>query len=181
MNGIVVFGSEYGATEKYAAKLSKELDFDLVSAQDFNSDMAKKYNICIHGGGLYAGGLAGLKNTLKAIPANPEIVLILFTVGLADPLEQENIDSIRKSLKRQLPSNLYHENRIFHLRGSIEYSKLSLTHKTMMTLLCKKTQMLPKEKQTAETRALVETFGKEVDFVDFDALKPLVSYVQHLQ
>ena len=36
----------------------------------------------------------------------------------------------------------------------------------------------PLEKQTAEDRALIETYGKQVDFTDFSALKPIIREIQ---
>lgn len=36
----------------------------------------------------------------------------------------------------------------------------------------------PLEKQTAENRALIETDGKQVDFTDFGALKPIIWGIQ---
>lgn len=36
----------------------------------------------------------------------------------------------------------------------------------------------PLEKQTAENRALIETDGKQADFTDFGALKPIIWGIQ---
>ena len=59
---------------------------------------------------------------------------------------------------------------IFHLRGGIDYRKLSFKHKMMMTLLYKKAEKLPEDQKTAEVRAMLETFNSKVDFVDFSRL-----------
>ena len=47
----------------------------------------------------------------------------------------------------------------------------------MMHLLYKKALSLPPEKQNEETKAMIETYNKKVDFVDFDSLKAIVSEV----
>lgn len=62
---------------------------------------------------------------------------------------------------------------IFHLRGGIDYKKLNLRHRAMMTLLYNKAKHLPEEEKTAEVRAMIETFNSEVDFVDYDTLEPI--------
>ena len=67
---------------------------------------------------------------------------------------------------------------IFHLRGGIDYQKLNFMHKTMMTLLYNKAKNLPEEKKDAETRAMIETFNKAVDFTDYNALGPIMEAIQ---
>lgn len=49
--------------------------------------------------------------------------------------------------------------------------KLQYEHKpTMMVLLYAKAHGLPEEKRDAETRAMIETYGKQVCFLDDAAL-----------
>ena len=48
----------------------------------------------------------------------------------------------------------------------------------MMALLVKKVAKLPEEQQNAETRAMLETYGKRVDFVDFNSLQPIAKKVK---
>ena len=48
----------------------------------------------------------------------------------------------------------------------------------MMALLYQSLRRTPLEKQTAENRALIETYGKQVDFTDFDALEPIMQEIQ---
>lgn len=67
---------------------------------------------------------------------------------------------------------------VFHLRGGIDYQKLNFVHKTMMTLLYNKAKNLPEEKKNAETRAMIETFNKAVDFTDYNALGPIMEAIQ---
>lgn len=48
----------------------------------------------------------------------------------------------------------------------------------MMKLLYQSLRRTPLEKQTAENRALIETYGKQVDFTDFSALEPIIGEFQ---
>ena len=52
----------------------------------------------------------------------------------------------------------------------IDYSRLNFSHKTMMKLLYTKAKRMPEKKKNAEVRAMIETYGKQVDFVDFSKL-----------
>ena len=48
----------------------------------------------------------------------------------------------------------------------------------MMKLLYQSLRGVPPEKQTSENRALMETYGKQVDFTDFSALDPIIQEIQ---
>lgn len=129
------------------------------------------YDKVIHFGGLYAGGVKGLKDTLKALSDGTKLIIV--TVGPADVHDKENTDNIKKAIRKQVPERLYNEVVIFHLRGGIDYKKLNLRHRAMMTLLYNKAKHLPEEEKTAEVRAMIETFNSKVDFVDYDTLEPI--------
>ena len=90
------------------------------------------YGRVIRFGGLYAGGVKGLRRTLRALGEHTGLVIV--TVGLADVTDEENLANIRNTLKRQVPGHLLEKTQVFHLRGGIDYRKLSLKHKAMMTL-----------------------------------------------
>lgn len=169
---IVIYGSQYGSAEKYAKELSSRLGCEAVRFED-----AGDINACttiIYIGSLYAGGVQGMKKTLKRLEGIENKKLIIATVGLADPADRENVEHIRNSMKNQLPSELYESARIFHLRGAIDYSRLGFLHKKMMGLLCKKAANLPEEKKNAEVRAMLETYNKKVDFIDYGTLEPII-------
>ena len=48
----------------------------------------------------------------------------------------------------------------------------------MMKLLYQSLCKRPLEMQTAEDRALIETYGKRVDFMDFSTLEPIIREIQ---
>lgn len=174
MNQIIVYGSEYGTTKRYAEKLSQASGIDAIEYEDVKT--LQNYGRIIYLGGLYAGGVKGLKRTAKFIP--PKAQLLLVTVGLADVTDPENIRNIRQSVSKQVPADILQNTVLFHLRGGIDYSKLSVLHKTMMTLLYTKAKRLPDEKKTAEVRAMIETYNTKVDFVDFNTLAPILEQIR---
>ena len=63
------------------------------------------------------------------------------------------------------------------MKKLIVYGRLGLKHKTMMTLLYNKAKKLPEEKKTAEVHAMIETYNKKVDFVEFTALEPIAKEI----
>lgn len=174
MKTIILYGSQYGMTKRYAEKLAGLTGLPAVSYEKA-PDLAG-YEQIVYLGGLYAGGVKGLKQAVKKFPAG--VRLILVTVGLADVQDKQNIENIRRSVRRQLPAEVLQNTAFFHLRGGIDYSRLNLTHRTMMTLLYNHAKKLPPEQQNAETKAMIDTFGRQVDFVDFMALAPVVKAIQ---
>ena len=173
MDSIIIYGSQYGTTKMYAEELSKRINVKALSFEKI--DDINKYNKIIYLGGLYAGGVLGMSKTFKKLNDMNNRRIILVTVGLADPKNTENINNIRNAIKRQLSKNILEKIKIFHLRGGIDYSKLNFVHKTLMNLLYKKAKNLPEEKKTVEDKAIIETYGKKVSFIDFSDLDGIVS------
>ena len=172
---IIIYGSKYGTAKEYACELSKRVNIDIVSyerVKDIN-----KYETIIYIGALYAGGVLGMAKTLNKISDIKNKNIILITVGLSDPLNSENINNIRKSIKRQVSNDLCNNLIIYHLRGGINYSMLSLKHKTMMKLLYEKANRIPVEKRNSETEAMISTYNKKVSFVDYFGLNDIINEI----
>ena len=169
---IVIYGSQYGTAKRYAEELANRTRFVLKSYEDVKD--INTYETIIYIGALYAGGVMGMKKTFKNMKDCGNHRIIIATVGLADPSDKENTDTIKNGMKNQLSKEVFDKAMIVHLRGGIDYSKLGFKHKTMMGMLYKKAVTLPEEKKTAEVKAMIETFDKQVDFVDFNSLDPII-------
>lgn len=176
MEHIIVYGSQYGSTRRYAEKLSEQVNIPAISYKQA-VDLSNIKTL-VYLGGLYTGGVLGLSKTLRSLSKCGQFNLILVTVGLSDPKEPENRENIRTSLQNRLPAELFQRAKIFHLRGGIDYHKLSVSHRAMMKLLYQSLRKRPLEMQTAEDRALIETYGKRVDFMDFSTLEPIIREIQ---
>lgn len=170
MNTLIIYGSQYGTTKQYAEKFAEMTGFPVISYEDIKT--LTDYERIIYFGGLYAGGIKGLKNTVKQLSPNTKLVIV--TVGLADVCDKENISNISNSIKKQVPEHLLKISSVFHLRGGIDYSKLNFKHKTMMKMLYHSLKNKPVESLTQEDKTLIETYNKKVDFVDYDSLKQIV-------
>lgn len=175
MNRIIIYGSKYGTTKCYADELAVRTGIK-AAPYDEIKDIAV-YDTVIYLGALYAGGVLGLKNTVKGLPYDFKKKLIIATVGLADVHDKENINNIRNSIKRQIPKKVYDNAMIFHLRGGIDYRKLNFKHRTMMKMLYKKASNIPIDEQTSEIKAMIETYNRKVDFIDFNMLNNIVEVI----
>ena len=179
MSNIIIYGSHYGTTKQYAEELSRRTNIEAISFE--NVKEINNYDKIIYLGGLYAGGVLGMSKTLKKLTNISNKTIILVTIGLADPNDEENINNIRNNIrnniKNQIQKEIFEKAKIFHLRGGIDYSKLNFAHKTMMKLLYNAIKNISQEKQTAENRAMIETYNKKVDFIDFSSLDKIINEI----
>ena len=174
-NGIIVYGSCYGTTKKYAEELSKKTGIEAKPYEDIRD--INSFDTIIYMGGLYAGGVCGMKKTMKKLGSISDKRVFIVTVGLADPMNTENTKHIKDRMRTQLSKEVFEKAHIFHLRGGIDYSILGFKHKTMMSMLYKKIKSMPEEEKNAEIQAMIETYDKQVDFVDFSSLEPIIQEV----
>ena len=172
MSNIILYGSHYGTTKLYAEELSRRTNIEVSSFKTIKD--INQYDTIIYLGGLYAGGVLGMAKTLKNLNDVSHKKIILVTVGLADPTDEVNKNNIRNNIKRQLKKEVFEKAKIFHLRGGIDYSKLNFGHKTMLKLIYNSIKNLPEEKQTAEDKAMIETYNKNVNFIDFSSLDDII-------
>jgi menaquinone-dependent protoporphyrinogen IX oxidase len=170
MKTLIIYGSQYGSAKRYAERLSELMGIEAVDYKKAKG--IEGFDRIIFMGGLYAGGVLGLKKTVGKMADNQELIIV--TVGVTDPNETEYFREIRKNIKAKIPANLYNEEKIFHLRGAIEYSRLGLKHRFMMSMFHKMVLKMSESQRTADAKAMLETYGKQVDFVDFSALEQIV-------
>ena len=141
MKRIILYGSVYGTSRRYAEELSGRTGIPAVSARE-RADLSDSKCV-IHIGGLYAGGVEGLKDTLQKLPQNREYDFLLVKMKL------------------------------FCLRGGIDYKKLNLKHRTMMWMMYQHLKKLPENERPDDAQAIIDTYNSKVDFVDFDSLAPI--------
>ena len=149
-HSIIIYASQYGSTKRYAEHLSAITGIKCVSRKD--SEDIQNYERIIYLGALFAGSVFGLKKFATTVTSQE---LIVITVGLVDTQDDENIRYIRNNIKSQIPTHLYDEDKIFFMHG-----KLS---------------RMAEEELNAESKIILETYGKKVDYVDFNTLLPIVS------
>lgn len=177
---VVIYESKYGSTKTYAQWIAEELACPIFERKEFNPKDFEKYEVIIYGGGLYAGGISGIKLMKENWNHLSNKKIILFTCGIADPANPENISSIRTSLQKTLSPEMMARIRLFHLRGRIDYSELNFIHKAMMAMLRRMLLKKDTASLTKEDRQLLAAYGKRTDFINRDTIIPLVKYAASL-
>ena len=173
---IILYGSQYGTARQYAEELSRRTGIRAVKFSEI--DDVNRYDLIVYIGALYAGSVLGLKRTLKRISDASNKRIVIATVGLADPNDEQNRNAIREKIKGQLSEDAYAHASIHFLWGGIDYSRLNLKHKAMMAFAHRRAKQLGEDDITAEIRAVLETYGKNVSYVDFDSLNPIIDEIR---
>lgn len=180
MKCIVTYSSKYGSTQKYAKWIGEALSCEVKDIKSVHSDMLQNYDVIIHGGSLYAGGVSGMKQLVKLYPAIRDKKLILFTCGLADPTSSQNVTHIENGVAQAVPKDMYDNMKQFHFRGGIDYSRLSPVHKAMMWMLCQTMKKKGYDHLSDDDKLMLDTYGKQIDFSDQSTTQVLVDYVTAL-
>lgn len=170
---IIIYGSCYGSTRKYAEKLSELTGIDCISFDKIKD--IEKYEQIVYFGGLYAGGVVGLSKTFKKISDDTDTVII--TVGIADNKSSTNIENIRNSIKKQISEGQFENTKIFNLRGILDYGTMGIKHKIMMFGLYQSIKKKPYDELDEESKSIIDTYNKRVDFINFDDLEKIVEYL----
>ncbi|NMC55863.1 MAG: flavodoxin [Eubacteriaceae bacterium] len=167
----VIYKSKYGSTKKYAQWISEELKADLFERSDIKEEDINKYKTIIFGGGLYASGIIGIDIIKKNFEKIKSKNIIVFTVGLGDPKNKEQfVPIINQNFTDEMKENIS----IFHLRGSMDYSKLNFMHRSMMGMVKKSVDKKSEENRTEEDMQMLETYGDKVDFIDKNTILPII-------
>lgn len=164
---LIIYGSKYGAAKRYAEEFARRTGDKAIPYKEARH---AGEDTVVYFGGVYAGGVRGLARTAKHFIAKNISRFLVATVGLSDPDDAKNAQNLRRAVLAAVSEPLQGKLQIFHLRGGIDYAKLSASHRLLMKLMYSFEKRTPPERRGAEAQAIVETYGKAVDFTDFAAL-----------
>lgn len=174
---VVIYSSRYGFTKQYAQWIANALSCPLYERKNFKKEDFSSFDTIIYGGGLYAGGVSGLRRFSKNYPLMIHKKIILFTCGLSDPCDPKNVSHIQKTLSGQIPMEMKKQTIFFHLRGGIDYNRLHFIHKSMMAMLHKKISNVSPQNLSTEDTLFLQAYGTYVDFTGKKSIHPILEYV----
>jgi menaquinone-dependent protoporphyrinogen IX oxidase len=167
--------SKTGFTKKYAEWLSEELSADLFESWDVDIHRLKEYDTIIYGGGLYAGGIQGLKLIKNNLNQLKDKKIIVFGTG-ATPIKEETILEVKN---HNFTSEQQQQIQFYLLRGGFNYDKLKALDKFFIGLL--KRMLKRKEKKntlTPDNKGMLAAIDTPVDFTRKNQIAPIVEYVK---
>lgn len=171
MKNVVIYKSKTGFTKKYAEWIAEELSADIFEVSKVSANILPDYDTVIYGGGLYAGGINGLKFITQNLGKLKGKKVIVFTTG-ASPSREEVIIEVRN---KNFTSKQQRQIGFFYLRGGFDYNKLKLIDKLLMTLL--KIRLKKKKELTTDEKGMLAAYDTPVDFTEKQNINELISDV----
>lgn len=171
---VVIYKSTYGSTKVYANWIAKELASDIYEANEIKVHNLLEYDNIIFGAGLYASGINGISIISKNFETIKNKNLIVFTVGLSST---ENKEIFKPIIEKNFTIEMREKIKFFHLRGGIDYKKLSIIHKPMMAMVKFMVAKKKSEELTEDDKLMLKTYGGKVDFVDVNTAKSIVEFM----
>lgn len=174
MKTVVVYKSKSGYTRTYEEWIAEELGADLKENNRLKVEELLGYDTIIYGGGMYAGGINGL----KLIKHNLEFLkgrnIAVWATG-ANPGRPEEMQAVWE--KHFSPEQLS-DIRTFYLRGGFDLSLCSTGDKVLMKLL--KSHLQKKEDPTEDEKGILSMCERPVDFRDRKNIEELCAWVRGL-
>lgn len=169
MNGIILFQSKYGATEKYARWLEEETGFLCIETKKADINKLAEYDVIILGGGIYASGIAVLGFLKKHYNELSDKRIIVFCTG-ASPYDEEAMAAVReRNFGGELP-----DIPCFYCRGAWDMKAMNTVDRGLCTLLRKAVAKKdPSEYQVWE-RALMAAGDSPCDWTDKKYIEPIL-------
>jgi menaquinone-dependent protoporphyrinogen IX oxidase len=171
MKTLVAYKSKTGFTRNYAQWLAQELSADLIEVPKVTPEMLMAYDTIILGGGLYAGGINGVKLMKNNLAKLKDKKLVVFATG-ASPVLDEVFNEIRD---KNFTSEQQAQIKLFYLRGGFDYNQLKPLDRFLTSIM--KMMLKRKKDLTPEERSFLSAYDEPVDFTNKENIKPIVSYI----
>nr|WP_319488847.1 flavodoxin domain-containing protein [uncultured Caproiciproducens sp.] len=171
---IIVYKSKSGFTEKYARWLAEDAQADLVEAGMAKLEDLIQYDTIVYGGGLYIGGINGVKLITGHMKELANKKLIVFGVG-ASPCRPNVVEEIRNA---NLPEEIREKVHFFLLRGGFDMGKCGLKDKMLMNMLKIKLEKAPDTDEDA--KGMLACYTHPADFTSRDAIKPILDCIKNI-
>ncbi len=137
------------------------------------SELAK-YDTVIYGGGIYVGRIAGSGFIRKVYRKLPDKHFVVFSVGFTP---HSRVDVLEAARNNSLKGINIEKIDFFHFRGSMDYKKLNLFHRTLLFGKKVSIKLKPEEKLSSESKRFLNQYGKNVA-VALDSTQPLIKVLK---
>lgn len=178
MNSIaVIYQSTYGTVKAYAQQIAQVLDADLMERKNVKKSDLSKYDTIILGGGIYAGRIHGS----ELLRRNDEMLkskqLVLFSVGFTPPARTDILDKVRAA---NFETDQLKHIRFFHFRGGIDYKRIHLLHRVLLSVRRLSISLQPEHKRTDGNKRFLSQYGKNTEW-GLDSTQDLITYVKEMR
>lgn len=168
---LVLYKSKYGATEQYAHLLAQTQQWDICPLADSGAKNLSEYDGILFAGGIYASGIAGIRELEKRFDEIKDQKIAVFCVG-ASPMDEKNLLEIKRRNLRGALSGIP----LFYGRGAWDESKMSFKDRLLVGMLQKAVSRKDPAALEPWMTALLEASGQKCSWVDQKYLEPVMEY-----
>ncbi len=169
----VVYQSKYGSTEKYAKWIAEDLSGKLLKVQTIQVEELQEFDTVVYCGGLYAGGLLGFSFIKKNYQKFCDKKVIVVAVGAT--LKKE--EALKEVIAENLTAEMRGKVKVFLLRGGLNYKKMNVVDRSLMFLLIQSLKLKKKDDINDDTKGMIATYGKVVDFTNKETIAPVIQAI----
>ncbi len=168
---LMLYKSKYGATEQYAHLLAETQQWDICSLADSGAKDLSEYDGILFAGGIYASGIAGIRELEKRFEEIKDQKIAVFCVG-ASPMDEKNLLEIKQRNLRGRLSDVP----LFYGRGAWDESKMSFKDRLLVGMLQKAVSRKNPAALEPWMTALLKASGQKCSWVDQKYLEPVIAY-----
>ncbi|WP_301925812.1 flavodoxin domain-containing protein [Corynebacterium glaucum] len=172
----ICYASTYGSTKQYAEELARRVGAEaaqIAGAGEVSADLAAGPIVVLAPAhGPMHAGVKFVRSLGSEVVQNRPVAVATTGMTLDDTVNATNpagglLGDLADSVTR------------FYLPGRLNYSELSASHRNVMRGLITAVKMKPRKNENE--RNMIDTYGKDVDRVDFARLDPIVEWVEAQQ
>lgn len=166
--GLIVYESYTGTTERYAAWLGDSLDLPILPLSACRANTLEGIPLLIFGGAVHGGEISGLKKLRRLLHKQTGHQTLYFATGLRAANED--------TLARLRRANELDDAPLWYVRGGMDKSKLTPGDKTL--LRCYRAMLSRRRSLSREDEELLSLVQIPGDYTDRTALDPLIEAAQ---
>ena len=160
MNGIIIYRSKTGFSARYANWIAEELNLPCVDSRIFDWRNHSRYDVVIYGGGLYQGGINGLRKMKRWARLAAPGKFVVFACG-ATPMRDE---TTRELFQTNFSERERAEVHFFYLRGGFHFAKLGMVDRILMILLKWKLRLKSEALRSPDEKGMLQAYERYSDF-----------------
>lgn len=159
----VRYDSVYGSTKQYAEHLAKLLDTE---AYTFDRGIPDDSRPVIAFSPVHGPVISATKFINDLNSTGRALAVVGVGMTLVEPAREKD------QMKNLVDDTVAR----FYLPGRMNYSELTSKHSAMMAGIIKMIKLKPKK--TANDKAMIEAYGKDVDRVDYSELERIIDWAR---
>lgn len=166
MNGMVLYRSKTGFTERYAKWIAQELGCDAAPYAGFDTARLQGYDTVVYGGGFHAGKIGGLRAFLKELPRLEGKRVAVFATG-AMPADAPDT---QKAMRQNFTDDEWAAVAAFYFQSGLCYERMALGDRAMMAVF------RAMVRHTEGEGELLRMISRSFDGCDRARIAPLVRF-----